>query len=112
HLNMNKPVLLIATLDTKGAELAFVRDIIIERGQQTLVLDAGIMRDPEFAPDIGAAEVAEAAGGTLRELRAQGDRGVALEAMARGAAAIARRLHSEGRIGAVLGIGGSCGTAI
>ncbi len=109
---MPKPVLLIATLDTKADELAFVRDIIIERGHQTLVLDAGIMRDPSTPPDIGAGAVAAAGGIALTDLRKQGDRGFALAVMARGAAAVAIRLHAEGKVGAILGIGGSCGTAI
>jgi uncharacterized protein (UPF0261 family) len=105
-------ILLIATLDTKGEELAQVRDLIRARGHETRVLDAGVLGEPHFRPDVSAAEVAWAAGTTLVELRRQGDRGVALEAMARGAAAIAMREQAEGRVDAVLGLGGSCGTAI
>jgi uncharacterized protein (UPF0261 family) len=105
-------ILLIATLDTKGEELGFVRRIITARGQPSLVLDAGIMRDPPTLADIRAAEVARAGGSTLEHLRTQGDRGAALDVMARGAAAIAKTLGDNGRIEGVLGIGGSCGTAI
>lgn len=105
-------VLLIATLDTKGDELAYVRNLLAARGQDTLVLDAGIMRDPAIRADIPAREVAESAGADLTVLRTQGDRGVALAAMSRGAAIMVTQLHAEGRIHAVLGIGGSCGTAI
>lgn len=109
---MAATILLIATLDTKGEELAYVRDLIRQRGHETLVLDAGVLGAPAFAPDADAASVAEAGGATLDELRRQGDRGIALEAMARGAAAVAARLHAAGRVAAVLGIGGSCGTTI
>lgn len=105
-------VLLIATLDTKGEELAWVRDRIGEHGHHTRVLDAGVLGEPRFEPDVPAAVVAEAGGRSLAELREEGDRGVALEVMARGAAELARREHNEGRVDAVLGIGGSCGTAI
>ena len=105
-------VLLIATLDTKGTELAYVRDLITRRGHRTLVMDAGVLGEPAWAPDISAREVADAGGRPLEALRAAGDRGAALEVMARGAAAIAVRLHAEGRVDAVAGIGGSCGTSI
>jgi uncharacterized protein (UPF0261 family) len=116
---MSGTVLLIGTLDTKGTELAFVRDLVTGRGARALVLDAGVLGEPAFAPgvsafapDVSAAAVAEAGGGSLSALRGQGDRGVALEVMARGAAGVARRLAAEGRIDAVLGLGGSSGTAI
>ncbi|MGH7553685.1 MAG: Tm-1-like ATP-binding domain-containing protein [Longimicrobiales bacterium] len=105
-------ILLIATLDTKGEELAYVRDLIHARGHGTRVMDAGVLGEPRFRPDVTAAEVAWAGGTTVVELRRQGDRGVALEVMARGAAAVAINEHAERRVDAVLGLGGSCGTAI
>jgi uncharacterized protein (UPF0261 family) len=105
-------VLLIGTLDTKGDELAWVRGLIEARGHSVRVLDAGVLGEPAFAPDLPASDVAEAGGSTLAALRGRGDRGVALDVMARGAAALAAREHSDGRVAAVLGIGGSCGTAI
>jgi uncharacterized protein (UPF0261 family) len=109
---MSQTVLLIGTLDTKGQELAYVRDLIAARGHQTLVLDAGVLGDPPWTPDVAARDVADAGGTPLDVLRQQGDRGVALAVMARGAAALARSLHADGRVDAVLGLGGSCGTSI
>lgn len=109
---MPSTVLLIATLDTKGEELAYVRQLIEARGHRALVLDAGVLSEPPFSPDVPASAVAHAGGTALPVLRQQGDRGVALEVMARGAAALAARLHEEGQIDGVLGLGGSCGTAI
>src|SRR5262245_49044979 len=103
---MSGTVLLIATLDTKGDELAYVRQLIQDRGHHTLVLDAGVLGEPAFAPDLPAAAVAEAGGTDLAGLRQQGDRGVALEVMARGAAVLAARLHSQGKIDGVIGLGG------
>jgi uncharacterized protein (UPF0261 family) len=105
-------VLLIGTLDTKGEELAWVRSLIEERGHQTRVLDAGVLGDPAFPPEIDAATVAEAGGASLESLRKRNDRGVALEVMAQGAARIAAQQHAAGAVDAVLGLGGSCGTAI
>jgi uncharacterized protein (UPF0261 family) len=75
-------------------------------------MDAGVMKDPSISPDIGAADVAGAAGETLSNLRKTGDRGTALSVMARGAANLAKQLHDNEKIHGVLSIGGSCGTAI
>jgi uncharacterized protein (UPF0261 family) len=109
---MGRTILLIGTLDTKGEELRFVRDSIHARGHQVLLLDAGVMGAPDSLADVAAAAVAEAGGRPLSELRAQGDRGVALEVMARGAALLAHGLCREGRVDGVIGLGGSCGTTI
>jgi uncharacterized protein (UPF0261 family) len=40
------------------------------------------------------------------------DRGPAVQAMARGAAEVVRRLHAEGRLDGILGVGGSGGSSI
>ncbi len=109
---MQQTVLLIATLDTKADEAAYVRDLIVQRGHAVIVMDPGVLRDPPFTPDVPASQVAKAGGTALAELRAKGDRGAALDVMARGAAALATKLHADGRVHGVLGLGGSCGTAI
>ena len=109
---MPATVLLVGTLDTKGEELHFTRELIRARGHHVLLLDAGILQEPRYPVDVGAEAVAEAGGSTLSALRAQGDRGVALEVMARGAAVLAAQLNAQGRIDGVLALGGSCGTAI
>ncbi len=98
------PVLLIATLDTKGDEAGFVRDALRGAGVEVLVLDAGSQGPPRITADIPREEVFA---GPI-----PGSRGDAVEAAARGAAAVARRLHAEGRVHGVLGLGGSAGTVI
>jgi uncharacterized protein (UPF0261 family) len=106
------PIVLVAALDTKGDEARLVRDTIAARGQPVLVVDTGVMADPGFAPDVPAADVAAAGGTSLEALRQKGDRGEAIAAMARGAAAVAARLHGEGRLDGIVGLGGSAGTAV
>ena len=105
-------VLLVGTLDTKGVEVAFVRDLLRGGGVECLVLDAGVQGTPPSRGDIPREEVFAAAGTTLAALRSAGDRGRAVTAAARGAAAICRRLYAEGRVEGVLGLGGSAGTTI
>ena len=105
-------VVLVGTLDTKGVEHDYLRELLRGHGIDTLLVDAGVLGEPLAGPDIGRDEVARAAGADVRALAAAGDRGAAVEAMARGAAAIVARLHAEGRVDGVLALGGSGGTAI
>ena len=105
-------VLLLGTLDTKGAEYAYVRDRLSAMDVATLVVDAGTGEPQAIVPDIAREELAAAAGTTSRALTHAGDRGAAVEAMAQGAAEVVRRLFDEGRFGAVLALGGSGGSSI
>jgi len=103
-------VLLIGTLDTKGDELAFVRQRLLDAGVDVLVADAGTGGPPHgLEPDVTSAELAAEVGADVATLT---DRGSAVGTMADAAAALARRLHAEGRIDGVLGAGGSGNTAI
>lgn len=109
---MSKTIALIGALDTKGTEFAFVQAEIERRGHSVLVLDTGIMGAPGFRPDISAAEIAQAGGADLETLRADADRGQAIEAMVQGVTALVPELYATGRFDAVLGMGGSAGTVI
>lgn len=109
---MSKTIALIGALDTKGHEFAFVKAQIEARGHRTLVINTGVIDEPRFPPDVDAAQVAAAGGVPLATLRAQADRGKAIQVMADGAAALVRELHSQGKIDAILGMGGSAGTVI
>jgi uncharacterized protein (UPF0261 family) len=113
-----KTILLIGTLDTKGQEYAYMVDLIERRGHKTLVMDASVfdrnLTSPslQIVPDVNAAQVAAAGGSDLAMLRAQGDRNHALIAMTQGCVALSRQLFAEGRFHAVVGLGGSGGTAL
>jgi uncharacterized protein (UPF0261 family) len=105
-------VVAIGTLDTKGAEYGFLRERLLEHGVDVILVDAGVLGEPTTTPDIPREEVARAAGDEVEHLAAAGDRGAAVETMSRGAAAIVERLHREGRLDAVVGMGGTGGTAL
>jgi uncharacterized protein (UPF0261 family) len=104
-------VVLVGTLDTKGQELSFMRERLLEAGCEVIVVDAGI-RSTAPGADISADEVATAAGVDRAALAAAGDRGPAVMAMARGATEVVRRLHASGRLDAIAGVGGSGGSSI
>ena len=105
-------VVVIGTLDTKGEEIGFARDVVESQGLDVHVVDVGVMGEPTIEPDTSAEAVAEAAGTTLERLRADADRGAAMGAMGEGAAAVAERLHEDGTLKGVLGLGGSGNTSI
>src|SRR5688572_16313840 len=105
-------VLVIGTLDTKGTEVGFVRDLLRTAGLSVLVADAGVLGPAAFAPDIPREEGYAAAGTTFAAVREANDRGQAIEAAARGAAKLAADLHRQGKVTGVLGLGGSAGTTI
>jgi uncharacterized protein (UPF0261 family) len=105
-------VVIIGTLDTKAEELGFARDIIDSQGVDVHIVDTGVMDNPGFEPGTSAGEVAEAADTSLEHLRKKADRGEAMEAMSRGAATVATRLHEENVLDGVLGLGGSGNTSI
>ncbi|WP_282106174.1 MULTISPECIES: Tm-1-like ATP-binding domain-containing protein [unclassified Crossiella] len=105
-------VVLVGTLDTKGVEYAWLAERITAAGCAVLLVDTGVLGDPLTRADISAREVAAAAGVELGELRAAGDRGAALAAMATGAAAIVTCLHQQGMLHGIIGLGGSGGSAV
>jgi uncharacterized protein (UPF0261 family) len=109
---MSRTILLIGTHDTKGPECGYVRGEMEQRGHRVMTMDVGVLADPPTSVEIPASAVAEAGGRSIEALREDSDRGAALEVMRRGAVAVAARLHAEGSIDGVIGLGGSGGTAI
>ncbi|MEY4394600.1 MAG: hypothetical protein RL595_1849 [Planctomycetota bacterium] len=105
-------VLLVGTLDTKGQEFAFLKDLLLKKGVECLVADAGALGEPSFKPDISKRELFLAGGTTLEKVLLENDRGKAVEAAAKGISQIALRLYQEGKIAGLLGMGGSAGTTI
>jgi len=109
---MGKTIAILGALDTKGQEFKFVKDLIEQRGHQTLVIDVSVIGDPFFTPDVSRAEVAEAGGSSIEALQEKQDRGEAMKVMSAGAAVIVRRLYDEGRFDGIMSMAGSGGTAV
>jgi uncharacterized protein (UPF0261 family) len=105
----SKTVLLVGTLDTKGAEYAYLRERLRAHGVDSILADAGVTEAVGAEPDL---HVGAETGADPAALAQAGDRGAAVTAMAEAAEALARRLYGEGKIGGVLAAGGSGNTAI
>jgi len=106
-------VVLIGTLDTKGPEIAYVRDRLQALGLQTIVADSGILGEPlDIVPDVSRAEVARLAGTTIDALRHAGSRGQAVHGMLAGLRRMALDLFRDGRLQAIVSLGGAEGAVL
>ena len=102
----------IGTLDTKGAEIQYVRERIEALGAEPIVIDTGILDEPGCRADITREEVARAGGHEIDAVRAAGSRGAAVELMQVGLAAVIRDLHGRGELDGALCLGGAEGALI
>jgi len=108
-----KTVLLIGTLDTKGPEIAYVRDRLHALGLRTIVADTGILAGPlDFVPDVSRAEIARLGGRTIDALRHAGSRGEAVNGMVLGLQRLALDLFRERRLDGVITLGGAEGAVL
>ncbi len=106
-------VVIVATLDTKGPEVAYLRDRIIERGCTTTVVDVGILGEPlGIQPDIDHGEVAAYAGVTIEAMRQAGTRGRAVALMRQAVRALMADLDERGMVDAAIGLGGAEGAVM
>jgi uncharacterized protein (UPF0261 family) len=106
-------IVLIGTLDTKGAEIEYVRNKIRELGGEPIVIDSGILGAASgCVADVTREQVAAAAGHRLDEVRSSGSRGRAVELMREGVRAVCLRLHAEGRLQGALCLGGAEGALL
>ena len=104
--------ILAATLDTKGEETAFCRDLIASRGHIPLVVDIGILGEAKIVPDIDRHAVAAAAGTDIKAILARGSKNDAILSMRQGVTRIARDLVASGKVHGILGLGGGQGTVM
>ena len=79
-------VAIVATLDTKGTEMAFLKERIEELGCTTLIIDVGVFEPVGITPDISRHDIAAAAGSSIAEIIAGGQNRVAFRTMSEGAA--------------------------
>ena len=113
---MSQSVYAVATMDTKGHELAYVAERLRAAGVAVVTVDVGTMEPPVVAADVDRDDGRrlsshERAAGPPRCLRSRprpGDHGDG-----RGAGVLPRASEYEaGRVAGVIGIGGSGGTAL
>lgn len=105
-------IAILATLDTKGEEVAFLRGCLENLNCSATIIDIGPLGPPSVRPDIDNAEVARQGGFELPALLKRGEKERIMEIMGKGARKLLSLLFFEGRIDGVLGLGGNQGSAI
>lgn len=107
---MGDRILAIGTFDTKSDELNYLAGVIRQQGGTALTMDVSVLGNPEIPVTYSKHQVIEEAGSTIAEAIAGGDENLAMQAMARGAAALSTRLYAEGLFDGMIVMGGSMGT--
>ncbi|WP_323780891.1 Tm-1-like ATP-binding domain-containing protein [Thalassovita sp.] len=106
----DRTILVVGTYDTKDDELIYIANVIRGQGGNVLTMDVSVLGDPSAPTDLSKHDVAAEGGHTIQEAIDGGDENLAMQIMAKGAAALALRLYHEGRFDGVLVLGGTMGT--
>ncbi len=110
---MDKTVVLIGTLDTKGPEIAYLRDQLQALGLSTIVIDSGILGEPlDITPDITHEQSATYAGSDLEAMRLAGSRGKAVDMMRESLKNLILELYQNGKLDAAVSMGGAEGAVM
>ncbi len=107
-----RSIAILATLDTKAGEAAYLRERIEDLGWTTNVFDVGLGEAPAGLAGVTAEEVALAGGSSVAELRTGHRRDLAMQAMGKGAGRLLAEQHRAGRLAGAIAVGGNQGTAI
>ncbi len=109
---MSGAIALIATLDTKGGEVKYLKHRIEEKGGTVHIIDTGMRGAPQAVrADVSREEVAAAAGSSLAEVEKL-ERGHAIEVMRRGLVKVMIAQYEGGAIAGALAIGGQDGALL
>ncbi|MEO9652723.1 MAG: Tm-1-like ATP-binding domain-containing protein [Roseobacter sp.] len=105
-----KTILVIGTYDTKDDELGYLSGVIRDQGGRVLTMDVSVLGDPSKPCDYSKHVVAEEGESSIKAAIDSGDENTAMQIMGQGAALLTARLHREGKIDAVIVLGGTMGT--
>ena len=107
-----KTIVLVSTLDTKGAEAAFLKKLIEEKGHRVILLDTNTGGEPSIPSEISAKGVAKSAGWNIEEIRKMKDTEKASSVMIQGAIKKVKTLLEGKELDGIISFGGASNTAI
>jgi uncharacterized protein (UPF0261 family) len=102
----------IATMDTKGEEIAFVAEQARQAGARVVIVDVSTSQLPVVVPDISREQVAACHPSGASAALGFTDRGQAVSAMSAALIEFLKAEHRAGKVAGVIGLGGSGGTAL
>ena len=110
---MDKKIVILGSIDTKGEEYAFIKRHIEKAGCKALTIDVGVINPPLFIPDITREDVARAAGENFEKMVAEEPtREKISPVMARGATRIVKKLIAEEKAAGIISCGGTQGSTL
>jgi len=109
---MNKRIIILATLDTKGEEADFLKNQIESLGDKVIIIDSGVVGKPTIEADITREEVAAKGGIPLSDLLKNPTRERAAPVMVEGAIKIVKELISDNKAHGIISMGGTQGTSL
>ena len=104
-------IIVMGTMDTKGAELEYLARQIKAAGCHPILMDVGVHYNSDIPADIPASQVATAIDEDIADIQVL-PRGEAVEKMIHAAAVSLNNLVKSGQAAGVIGVGGSGGTTI
>jgi len=109
---MSPSIVIVGTLDTKGDEVGYLKELIQDQDCSTIVLDVGTLNPPTMTPDIPRERIAVEGGTSLERLVARNSRRLAIQTMIDGAGAVVKELQKNGQLSGIISVGGGTGTHI
>jgi uncharacterized protein (UPF0261 family) len=102
-----KSVVVMGTLDTKGAEILFLKQQLERKQCAVTVIDVSMGGQPSSRTNVGPDEIARLGGSTIEKIRASRDRDWLTRVMEIGAMEKVGQLYAAGEVGGIMAIGGS-----
>jgi uncharacterized protein (UPF0261 family) len=100
---MKKSVAIVGTLDSKGEEHLFLKELIESKGYSTITIDVGTTGLPKFPPDLSVCKLID-----FKDM----DRSRMVEGIIGKAREVILDLYHQGKIGAMISAGGGTGTFV
>ncbi|OPX41586.1 MAG: hypothetical protein B1H13_01280 [Desulfobacteraceae bacterium 4484_190.3] len=98
---MKKSVAIVGTLDSKAEEHLFLKEVIESKGHLTITIDIGTTGLPKFSPDFSVS----------KSINIKGmERSSMVKAIIEKAKELILDLSHQGKIGAIISVGGGTGT--
>lgn len=108
---MTNTIYAIATMDTKGEELEFVASVLRAAGTTVTTVDVGTKSPPTVQPNVSREQILASLSQRSVDVVAT-DRGQAISQMSDALREFLLQQLKAGRVGGVIGIGGSGGTSL
>ncbi len=109
---VEKTIVILSTLDTRGGQTAFLKSLIQKRGHRTLLVDLSTGNEPSISSDVSAGEIASFVGEDIKEIRKMKDTERVSSIMIGGAIRLIKDLLRRKEIDGIISLGGASNTAV